>query len=219
MPHLLVDSRAIKDQTQSISYGQLLQQKLQKCGWSVTFDVECTGPQHAQLWSGSLWIQDMKIGQSSWHSSKDAAKEEAAWHSLAWFNTYRCRYQCIPHELLQHRLAEYGWASTLSVEWTESQDAWQWSATFWIGRIKIGQSSSHDSESAAKDEAAQRAIEWCEMYRYQGRQPSSYQELLQHRTQNYELAIKFFRNHGDPPSDAYYQISYWIGGYKIGDSG
>ncbi|PVF90966.1 hypothetical protein CPB86DRAFT_668538, partial [Serendipita vermifera] len=70
------------------SYRQLLQQRLQKYGWTATFNVECTGPQHAQQWSGLFWIEGTKIGQSSWHSSKDAAKEEAAQHSLAWFNTY-----------------------------------------------------------------------------------------------------------------------------------
>ncbi|PVG04399.1 hypothetical protein CPB86DRAFT_667250, partial [Serendipita vermifera] len=73
---------------QSLSYRQLLQQRLQKYGWSAIFNVECTGPQHAQQWSGSFWIGDIKIGQSSWHSSKDSAKEEAAQHSLTWFNTY-----------------------------------------------------------------------------------------------------------------------------------
>ncbi|PVG04405.1 hypothetical protein CPB86DRAFT_778676 [Serendipita vermifera] len=76
---------------QSLSYRQLLQQRLQKYGWSATFNVECTGPQHAQQWSGSFWIGGIKIGQSSWHSSKDAAKEEAAQHSLTWFNTYGYR--------------------------------------------------------------------------------------------------------------------------------
>ncbi|PVG04401.1 hypothetical protein CPB86DRAFT_659822, partial [Serendipita vermifera] len=73
---------------QSLSYRQLLQQRLQKYGWSATFNVECTGPQHAQHWSCSFWIGGIKTGRSSWHSSKDAAKEEAAQHSLAWIDTH-----------------------------------------------------------------------------------------------------------------------------------
>ncbi|CAG8688056.1 4249_t:CDS:1 [Acaulospora colombiana] len=206
----------IQHRAQSLSYRQLLQQRLQKYGWSATFNVECTGPQHAQQWSGSFWIGGIKIGQSSWHSSKDAAKEEAAQHAMSWFNTQLGVLG--HHERLQYRLTEYGWTSTLSVEWTGSPTARQWNATFWIGRIKIGQASSQDSESAAKEEAALRAIEWCQEYGYCGKQPSSYQELLQHRVQKYELTATFVRSYGEPMNGIRCRISYWIGRYKTGVS-
>jgi dsRNA-specific ribonuclease len=205
---------------QSLSYRQLLQQRLQKHGWSATFNPECIGPQHAQQWSGSFWIGDTKIGQSSWHSSKDAAKEEAAQRSMAWFdaNYDHATQPTSSHELLQRRLADYRWGSTLITEWTELNDTQQWTATFWIGRIKIGQSDSHNSETDAKEEAAQRAIEWCEIYGHYGRQPSSYQELLQHRVQEYGLTVRFFRSYGDPLNETRCRISYRIGVYGVGES-
>jgi hypothetical protein len=210
----------IQHRAQSLSYRQLLQQRLQKYGWAATFNAECTGLQHAQQWSGSFWIGGTMIGQSSWHSNKDAAKEEAARHSLCWFNTHCCHVPQPPtlHDQLQYRLAEYGWSPTLIVEWTELQTGKKWVATFWIGRIKIGQSSSHDDEIAAKEEAAQNAITWCKIYGFHGRQPSSYQELLQHRVQSYKLGVTFCRNFGNPPNDTHSRVSYWIGGYKLGES-
>jgi hypothetical protein len=73
---------------QSLSYRQLLQQRLQKYGWSARFDVENDGPQHAQKWRGTFWRGSYMLGQSSWCSRKDAAKEEAAKHALAWLNQY-----------------------------------------------------------------------------------------------------------------------------------
>jgi hypothetical protein len=73
---------------QSLSYRQLLQQRLQKYGWSARFDVESKGPQHAQEWRGTFWRGSYMLGQSSWCSRKDAAKEEAAKHALTWMNQY-----------------------------------------------------------------------------------------------------------------------------------
>ncbi|KAG8806699.1 hypothetical protein FRC18_005967 [Serendipita sp. 400] len=73
---------------QSLSYRQLLQQRLQKYQWTAMYHVEMTGPQHDQRWSGSFWLGGTKIGQSSFYTTKDAAKEDAAKASLNWLNTY-----------------------------------------------------------------------------------------------------------------------------------
>ncbi|KAG8819200.1 hypothetical protein FRC19_010034 [Serendipita sp. 401] len=73
---------------QSLSYRQLLQQRLQKYQWTASFHVEMTGPVRNPLWSGSFWLGGTKIGQSSWHTTKDAAKEDAAKQALNWLNTY-----------------------------------------------------------------------------------------------------------------------------------
>ncbi|KIM22965.1 hypothetical protein M408DRAFT_332633 [Serendipita vermifera MAFF 305830] len=73
---------------QSLSYRQLLQQRLQKYQWQSTFNVDCSGPQHAQLWKVSFYLGSTMIGESSWFSNKDAAKENAAMHALEWLNKY-----------------------------------------------------------------------------------------------------------------------------------
>ncbi|CAG8750633.1 5305_t:CDS:2, partial [Acaulospora colombiana] len=77
-----------QQRTPSLSCRQLLQQRLQKYKLGAKFDVEYTGPQHAQSWSITFKIGDYEVGRSSWHSSKDAAKEEAASCALAWMNQY-----------------------------------------------------------------------------------------------------------------------------------
>ncbi|PVG04404.1 hypothetical protein CPB86DRAFT_693178, partial [Serendipita vermifera] len=69
---------------QPLCYRQLLQHWLQKRRWDATFTIDSTGPQHEQKWCGSFWIEETRIGQSGWHSSKGAAKEEAARYSLVW---------------------------------------------------------------------------------------------------------------------------------------
>ncbi|KAG8808812.1 hypothetical protein FRC18_004840 [Serendipita sp. 400] len=73
---------------QSLSFRQLLQQRPQKYQWTASFHVEMTGPVRNPLWSGSFWLGGTKIGQSSWHTTKDAAKEDAAKQALNWLNTY-----------------------------------------------------------------------------------------------------------------------------------
>ncbi|PVG04400.1 hypothetical protein CPB86DRAFT_810220 [Serendipita vermifera] len=67
---------------------QLLQQRLQKYKLSAKFDVDRAGPQHAQQWRGTFRIGSYQVGQSSWYSSKDAAKEDAASRALVWMNRY-----------------------------------------------------------------------------------------------------------------------------------
>ncbi|PVG04402.1 hypothetical protein CPB86DRAFT_778673 [Serendipita vermifera] len=77
-----------QQQTPSLSSRHLFQQRLQKYKLSARFDVEQTGPQHAQFWSGTFRIGNYEVGRSSWHSSIDAAKEDAASRALAWMNKY-----------------------------------------------------------------------------------------------------------------------------------
>ncbi|KAG8751940.1 hypothetical protein FRC14_007494 [Serendipita sp. 396] len=75
---------------QPLSYRQLLQQRLQKYQWTATFHVTRTriGTARNPLWSGSFWMGGTQIGQSSSHTRRDAAKEEAAKAALNWLNTY-----------------------------------------------------------------------------------------------------------------------------------
>ncbi|KIM22958.1 hypothetical protein M408DRAFT_28310 [Serendipita vermifera MAFF 305830] len=74
--------------TQPLSCRQLLQQRLQKYQWQATFNVYCGGPQHAQLWKVSFYLGSTLVGESSWFSSKGAAKEDAAMHFLEWLDKY-----------------------------------------------------------------------------------------------------------------------------------
>ncbi|KAG8778077.1 hypothetical protein FRC19_009995 [Serendipita sp. 401] len=86
----LYTSSETSSRTQSLSYRQLLQQRLQKYQWTATFHATRTRTSTARnpLWSGSFWMGGIQIGQSSSHTRKDAAKEEAAKAALNWLNTY-----------------------------------------------------------------------------------------------------------------------------------
>jgi hypothetical protein len=74
--------------TQSLGYRQLLVQRLTKYRLKASFHVEQKGPQHAQQWRAAFSIGSHMLGQSSWCSYKDMAKEEAAKHALDWMTQY-----------------------------------------------------------------------------------------------------------------------------------
>ncbi|KIM22959.1 hypothetical protein M408DRAFT_28311 [Serendipita vermifera MAFF 305830] len=77
--------------TQALRYRQLLQQRLQKYQGQSMFNIDCNGPQHAQLWKASFYLGSTMIGESNWFDDRDAAKEEAAMHALEWLNEHRYR--------------------------------------------------------------------------------------------------------------------------------
>jgi hypothetical protein len=72
----------------SLSYRQLLQQRLQKYQWSATFQVESDGPMDNARWSGAFRIGEVTIGVSDWEGTKDMAIEAAAQSALGWLNQY-----------------------------------------------------------------------------------------------------------------------------------
>lgn len=73
---------------QSLSYREMLHQRLQKYQWELTFSIDCIGPNHALLWKASLFLGSTKRGESTWFTNKDAAKEEAAMRALEWLNVH-----------------------------------------------------------------------------------------------------------------------------------
>lgn len=72
----------------SLSYRQLLQQRLQKYHLSSTIVFEERGPLHARIYKGIFSIGRYKVGHSEWHDSKGAAKEHAAGRALTWMDQY-----------------------------------------------------------------------------------------------------------------------------------
>jgi hypothetical protein len=73
---------------QSLTYRQLLQQRLRKYQWQSTFSVDCSGPETEPLWKVSFFLGSTMIGESGWFKNKDAAKENGAMQGLVWLDTY-----------------------------------------------------------------------------------------------------------------------------------
>jgi dsRNA-specific ribonuclease len=69
---------------QPLSNRQLPHEKYE---WKAAFNVECSGPEHAQLWKVFFSVGTTMVGESTWFKSKDAAKENAATQALSWLNT------------------------------------------------------------------------------------------------------------------------------------
>jgi hypothetical protein len=65
-----------------------LNQRLQKYRLHAYFDIKCYGPQHAQRWRCFCYVGKLFVGCSNWHSTIDAAKEEADGRALEWFDKY-----------------------------------------------------------------------------------------------------------------------------------
>jgi dsRNA-specific ribonuclease len=179
---------------QSSSHRQLLQQRLRKYQWSFTFSVDCSGPQHAQLWKVSFLLGSAMIGESTWFTNKDAAKENAAMQALAWLNThypqsppsrttvplsnYEVQTASPPpppssvvqrlsnRQLLQERLQKYQWKATFSIDCNRPQHAQLLKVSFFVGTTMIGESTLFRSKDAAKEDAAKQAISWLNIYGY-----------------------------------------------------
>ncbi|PVG04394.1 hypothetical protein CPB86DRAFT_214916 [Serendipita vermifera] len=65
---------------------QQFNERLQKYQLSAHFQYKCSGPAHAQMWKCFCRVGSYLTGRSDWHSNTEAAREEAAGKSLAWFN-------------------------------------------------------------------------------------------------------------------------------------
>jgi hypothetical protein len=74
--------------SQSPSNRQLFNERLHKYRLTARFHFKGSGPAHAQKWKCFYHVGSYLTGQSDEHSTKDAAKEEAAGRSLAWFDLY-----------------------------------------------------------------------------------------------------------------------------------
>lgn len=70
----------------SLSQRHVLQQRLQKHQLLSTFRVDCSGPQHAQLWRVTTFLDYIVIGESGWVSNQDTAQESAARQALDWLS-------------------------------------------------------------------------------------------------------------------------------------
>jgi hypothetical protein len=68
------------------THRQQFKERLQKYRLSAYYQVISRGPRHAQRWKCFFWVGRYRTGRSGWHSNTDAAREEAAGQSLAWFN-------------------------------------------------------------------------------------------------------------------------------------
>jgi hypothetical protein len=72
--------------SQTPSNRQLFNERLHKYHLTARFHFKCSGPAHAQTWKCFYHVGGYLTGRSDKHNSKDAAKEEAAERSLAWFD-------------------------------------------------------------------------------------------------------------------------------------
>ncbi|PVG04393.1 hypothetical protein CPB86DRAFT_214828 [Serendipita vermifera] len=68
------------------TYRQQFKERLQKYRLTASYQVISRGPQHAQIYKCFFWVGGYCTGRSGWHSNTAAAREEAAEHSLAWFD-------------------------------------------------------------------------------------------------------------------------------------
>jgi dsRNA-specific ribonuclease len=63
---------------------EFLNQRLQKYHFTARFDEYGDGPDHAKIWAYICYIGNTPIGNSTWHTTKDFAKEDAAGQALSW---------------------------------------------------------------------------------------------------------------------------------------
>jgi dsRNA-specific ribonuclease len=69
-------------------------------------------------------------------------------------------------EQLNERLQWYSLSARFDWNETGPDHAKQWKCSCFVGSILLGRSDWHSRKDAAKEEAAERALAWCDQYGY-----------------------------------------------------